>query len=144
MYGLASVEDLPGTMFGTIHCNRLVNWLVNPECWDRSPEAWEQVLAFGRPDSSLVKPPVAPPETFGTVAAPFDCAANPASDPSCPGYDAATAAAIAAGKAQTDEGMRQFFEEQGEVRGSDSQGLSWILWLAGGLAVAGIFLGGRR
>ena len=114
-HGLAAVSDLP-TVFGSpYHCEYAQNWIVNPECWQYSTTAWSQIVQFGLPTSAVIAPPPAVSAAYGTVAAPYDCTANPAGNPSCPGYDAAVAASIAAGNAQTKANISNFFSEQPSV-----------------------------
>jgi hypothetical protein len=114
--GMGSTADLPTSIFGgPYHCEYAVNWAVNPACWKYSTTAWDQMVQFGRPDSSVIAPPPAVPEAYGKTAAPYDCAANPQGDPSCPGYDAAVAVALAAGKAQTDANVQNFYANQPSV-----------------------------
>ena len=114
--GLGAVSDLPTFLDGSpYHCEYALNWAAYPPCWKYSTSAWAQILQFGLPGSNVIAPPPAVPAAYGTVAAPYDCAANPAGSPSCPGYDAAVSASIAAGAAQTKANESAFFASQPSV-----------------------------
>lgn len=158
--GMGSTADLPQMLGKPYRCDYTMNWLANPLCWEYTREAWSEIIQFGRPTSAVIAPPPAPAEAYGTVAAPYDCVANPQGDPSCPGYDAAVAASIAAGKAQTNQNISEFFKNQPSVGpGCDGQyqdengewqcpspaSTNWLLY--GALAAVGVVvlvsIGGR-
>jgi hypothetical protein len=152
--GVGSTADFPADLFGGfVDCRKTFSYWIDPRCWKYSQAAWEQMAQFGEPSASAIAPPPAVPEAYGHVAAPYDCAANPAGDPSCPGYDAAVAAALKAGKAQTDTNILDFFKSQpnvapecagayqddsGNWQCPEKKGINWLLW--GGIAVGGVLL----
>lgn len=114
--GLGAMADLPQSIFGNpVDCRAYMTWISTPECWKYAPSAWEQIVAFERPPSSIIAPPPAVGAAYGSVAAPYDCTANPAGNPSCPGYDAAVTAALKAGAAQTSSNIQAWASIQPSV-----------------------------
>jgi len=165
MYRFRGIGDTAST-FGVstnpaYDCSNAFLWALNAKCWAYSPAAWSQMRQFAPPPAPTAPPP-APPEAYGTVPAPFDCAADPTSSPSCPGYDAAVAAAIAARDAENKARAQQAMSEQPNVA-PDCDGAylddtgnwrcpykfsmplwGWALIGVGGLWAVASIMGGRR
>lgn len=151
-------------------------WIFDAyDCWSctdiMANAAQNAVIYPTLTQGAPLPPPSTPavPAGYGTTAAPYDCAANPAGDPSCPGYDAAIAAVTAqqsaAQKAAASAQMQQTADQiradaqancpnQTLIDNGDGTfscpnpilGVPTWVWLAGGGVVAAALLmsrGGR-
>lgn len=81
--------------------------LSNLDTWLGCPPPKTSDTVYTTPPLPPANPAV--PAAYGTVAAPYDCVANPIGNPSCPGFDAALAASTAAQKAAADAANQAFF-----------------------------------
>lgn len=145
-HGMGSTADLPQSIFGggPVDCTKNFTWLVTPECWHYSTSAWEQVVAFQQPPSSVIKPPPAVGAGTSTVPAPYACSDGSLTTAAtnCPEYSSAVDASIAQGKALTDQALLDWYGQQAPV--TDPSSTNWLLY--GALAAVGlvalVFVGG--
>jgi hypothetical protein len=157
--GLGCAASTVGSGFISSDCTSTIAWALDPRCWKYAPSAWNQMCQFTVPPSPV--PPPAVGAGTSTTPAPYDCAATPLASPSCPGYDAAVSAALAAGETATQIQNQEWANQQPIVMpncGSDTpvqdsagnwtcpSSMSWstIALIAAGIIGAGIFFSGRR
>jgi len=128
--GLSAMTDLPRSIFGgNVDCSAYMTWLYTPECWKRSPEAWDQIKNFVNPfsPSDIAHTPAVSltPEQAG-MPAPFTQEE----------YQAAIDQATAAASEQTRANILAAVQAGGSQIPSDT-GTNW--WLYIGIAAVAVF-----